>query len=127
MLLRNLYRDCNNGLPVNVCWEGIIPQSMNLAEYSGFEALMNQMAMGLDQEAFCGRLSFKWKLATIAYNKERGLAHSIQAEQWSEHIIAGLWHMGVDSWIIRNMELYGYSEEEQLTKMTTEVDDQIQQ
>ena len=67
---------------------------------------MNQMAMGLDQ-AFCGRLSFKLKLATIAHNKERGLAHCIQAEQWSEHIITGLWQRGVDSWILRNMELYG--------------------
>ena len=55
----------------HVRWEGsIIPQSSNMVGYLTFEAYMNQMDFGWDQ-AFSGRLSFKWKLTTIAYNKER--------------------------------------------------------
>ena len=33
---------------------------------------------------------------------------------------------GVESWIIRNKEIYGQREEEQLAKLTTEVNEKIQ-
>ena len=47
------------------------------------------------------------------------------AAQWIVKVIQALWQMGVDSWIHRNEEFYGKTEEEQLTKMMIEVDDKI--
>ena len=49
----------------------------------------------------------------------------VLAEKWSARVISSLWDMAIKSWIIRNEDLYGNTEQEQLRKLMEEVDSQI--
>ena len=64
-------------------------------------------------------------VGSVMLSKEKGDRDGVLAEKWSARVISSLWDMAIKSWIIRNEDLYGKTEQEQLRKLMEEVDSQI--
>lgn len=106
-------------------WVGLIPPATDEVGYLTFEAYMHQMDIGWDQATFCGGFGKNWRLACIlAYCQERNHTDIAQVDHgWCERLITRLWHMGTESWFLRNSELFVKSAEEQHTKQLRDMDD----
>ena len=64
-------------------------------------------------------------VGSVMLSKEKGDRDGVLAEKWSARVISSLWDMAIKSWIIRNKDLYGKTEQEKLRKLMEEVDSQI--
>ena len=64
-------------------------------------------------------------VGSVMLSKEKGDRDGVLAEKWSARVISSLWDMAIKSWIIRNEDLYGKTEQEKLRKLMEEVDSQI--